>query len=193
MARPSVRDKIVCAALERFHTLGFSACSVQDIVDTAGVPKGSFYNYFKAKELLALEVLSIYGQDCNREILSDKSRPPIDRLRSHFEFMADYYAEFGYDKGCLIANLAAEMSDNTPLLRQAIGQSLEKWTSSVAATLREGQLDGSIVATLDAEKMARFIINSWEGAVVRMKIARCSQPLEDFFAVAFTLLTRPAP
>ncbi len=80
------------------------------------------------------------------------------------------------------------MSDNTPLLRQAIGQSLDKWTSAVAATLREGQLDGSIVAALDAEKMARFLINSWEGAVVRMKIVRCRQPLEDFFAVAFPLL-----
>ncbi|XBS67997.1 TetR/AcrR family transcriptional regulator [Acerihabitans sp. KWT182] len=76
MAKPSVRDKIVDAALDRFHTLGFSACSVQDIVDTAGVPKGSFYNYFKAKELLALEVLSIYGKDCNRQILSDTGLPP---------------------------------------------------------------------------------------------------------------------
>jgi len=192
MAKPSVRDKIVDAALDRFHTLGFSACSVQDIVDTAGVPKGSFYNYFKAKELLALEVLSIYGKDCNRQILSDTSLPPIDRLRGHFEFMAAHYAEFGYEKGCLIANLAAEVSDNTPLLRQAIGQSLDKWTSAVAITLHEGQLDGSIVPTLDAEKMARFLINSWEGAVVRMKIVRCGQPLEDFFAVAFPLLlTRP--
>ena len=188
MARPSVRDKIVDAALQRFHTLGFSACSVQDIVDTAGVPKGSFYNYFKAKELLALEVLRIYGQDCNREILNDKTLPPIERLRGHFEYMAAYFAEFGYDKGCLIANLAAEMSDNTPLLRQAISQSLDKWTAAVAATVHEGQLDGSIVATLDVEKMARFIINSWEGAVVRMKIARCRQPLEDFFAIAFPLL-----
>ncbi|XBS67998.1 TetR family transcriptional regulator C-terminal domain-containing protein [Acerihabitans sp. KWT182] len=68
--------------------------------------------------------------------------------------MAAHYAEFGYEKGCLIANLAAEMSDNTPLLRQAIGQSLERWTSQVASTLHEGQLDGSIVPTLDAENGA---------------------------------------
>jgi len=191
MAKPSVRDKIVDAALERFHTLGFSACSVQDIVDTAGVPKGSFYNYFKAKELLALEVLSIYGQDSNREILDDITLPPIARLRAHFEYMAAYYAEFGYEKGCLIGNLAAEMTDNTPLLRQAIKQSLEKWTAAVTVTLREGQTDGSITTTIDAEKVARFLINSWEGAVVRMKIACCRQPLDDFFAVAFPLLSRP--
>ena len=58
MAKLSVRDKIVSAAAERFHALGYNACAVQDIVDAAGVPKGSFDNYFKAKELLAREVLT---------------------------------------------------------------------------------------------------------------------------------------
>src|ERR1700721_818806 len=58
----SGRDKNVEAALDRFHTLGFNGCGVQEIVDKAGVPKGACYNYFKAKELLALEVLQIYTQ-----------------------------------------------------------------------------------------------------------------------------------
>ncbi len=62
MARSGVRDKIVSAAADRFHALGFNACGVQEIVDAAGVPKGSFYNYFKAKELLALEVLANSGE-----------------------------------------------------------------------------------------------------------------------------------
>jgi len=40
VARPSLREKIVDAALDRFHAQGFSACSVQDITDAAGAPKG---------------------------------------------------------------------------------------------------------------------------------------------------------
>jgi len=50
MAKLSVREKIVAAGAERFHALGYNACGVQEIVDAAGVPKGSFYNYFKAKD-----------------------------------------------------------------------------------------------------------------------------------------------
>ena len=38
-----------------FHTRGFNGCSVQDIVDAAGVPKGSFYNHFDSKEALGVE------------------------------------------------------------------------------------------------------------------------------------------
>jgi len=58
----STRQKIVSAAFDRFHALGYTACGVQEIVDAAGVPKGSFYNYFKAKELLAVEVLGTYWE-----------------------------------------------------------------------------------------------------------------------------------
>ncbi len=124
-------------------------------------------------------------------MLADKNRPAIERLRAHFDFMASRHAQIGFDKGCLIGNLAAEISDNTPLLREAIGQSLAKWTETVAATIREGQTDGSIAAGLDAEQMARVLVNSWEGAVVRMKIARSREPLDDFLTVVFPLLAGP--
>lgn len=183
----TVRDKIVDAALDCFQALGFSACGVQEIVDKAGVPKGSFYNYFKSKELLAVEVLEVYAKGSRRELLSDKSVAPLERLRAHFKFLASRYAGFGYSRGCLIGNIAAETSDNMPVIRKALAQSLTNWTKLVAAVIREGQSDGSIEAGIDAEQIARFLINSWEGAVIRMKIANSRQPLDDFFSLAFPL------
>jgi len=187
----SVRDKIVAAALDRFQALGFSACGVQEIVDSAGVPKGSFYNYFKSKELLAVEVLEVYAKGSRRETLADQSVAPVERLRAHFEFLASRYAGFGYGKGCLIGNIAAETSDHMPIVRKALAQSLANWTKLVAAVIRDGQRDGSIGAGLDADQVARFLINSWEGAIIRMKIANSRQPLDDFFSVTFPLFTRP--
>lgn len=189
----SVRDKIVQAALDRFHALGFSACGVQEIVDKAGVPKGSFYNYFKSKELLAVEVLDVYAKGSRRELLADTSVAPVERLRAHFEFLASRYAGFGYSKGCLIGNIAAEASDHMPLVRKALAQGLANWTKLVATAIREGQRDGSIKASLDADQIARFLINSWEGAVIRMKITKSRRPLDDFFSVTFPLFTRPVP
>jgi TetR/AcrR family transcriptional repressor of nem operon len=183
-----VREKIVSAALDRFHALGFNACGVQEIVDKAGVPKGSFYNYFKSKELLALEVLDIYTHHLGREILSDKKLTPLGRLRKHFEFLASRRAKLGYSKGCLICNFAAEGSQEMPLVRKAVADSLTEWTSLIAAAVRDGQVDGSIASDLDAEQIARFLVNGWQGAAVRMKITNSGQPLNDFFKVAFPLL-----
>jgi len=184
-----VREKIVAAAEERFHALGYNGCGVQEIVDAAGVPKGSFYNYFKSKELLALEVLANYASGSHRDVLVDENLPPLQRLRNHFELMAARYAGFGYDKGCLIGNFAAETSEAMPKIRDALALSLANWTELVAAAIRAGQADGSIRPGLDAVEMARFLINSWEGAIVRMKIVGCRLPLDDFFAIVFPLLT----
>ena len=102
--------------------------------------------------------------------------------------MASRYAAFGYHKGCLIGNLAAEASEETPLLRKALAQSLKRWTQAITAVLQEGQRDRSIIASLDPAKTARFLINSWEGAIIRMKIEDSRQPLDDFFAITFPLL-----
>lgn len=186
-----MRDKIVSAALDRFHALGFNACGVQEIVDKARVPKGSFYNYFKSKELLALEVLEIYGKGtmgAGKEILSDKSVAPLQRLRKHFEFMASRSAQFGYGKGCLVGNFAVEASNTVPLLRGALAEFLAEWTLLIAAVIRDGQANGSIAPHLDAEQVARFLVNGWEGAIMRNKIANNGQPLNDFFSFVFPFL-----
>ena len=52
MPRPSVRDKLIAAAVEAFHARGFKACTIEDIAERAKVFKGSFYNHFRARRLL---------------------------------------------------------------------------------------------------------------------------------------------
>ncbi|CAN7699416.1 TetR family transcriptional regulator C-terminal domain-containing protein [Pararhizobium sp. LjRoot238] len=182
------RQKIVEAALERFHEFGYNGSSVNDVVERAGVPKGSFYNYFKAKELLALEVLKIYSERSRFDILADKSLRPLERIRQHFGFMAERYDRLGYARGCLIGNLAAESTDEAPLVRNALAESLGRWTDALEGVLREGQELGDVPSSVDARKTARFLINSWEGAVIRMKVTAAREPLDDFFDIAIALL-----
>ena len=86
MPRPSAREQIVQAGLKCLATKGFNGVGVQDITDTAGVPKGSFYNHFESKEALGAEIVERYGADKRRrELLTDKSIPPLERLRRHYE------------------------------------------------------------------------------------------------------------
>lgn len=191
MAKPSVRDKIVAAAEERFHALGYTACGVQDVVDAAGVPKGSFYNYFKAKELLAGEVLSNYWAGARLDMLADKAIPPPVRLRRHFEHVVARYKERGFENGCLATKFLHEVSDLTPLLQEALRAHFSTWTALVAETIREGQADGSISTAIDADTAARFLIDSFCGATGAMKLAASRAPMDDFLSVAFGTLLQP--
>lgn len=187
MASPT-REKIVTAAADRLHALGYNACGVQEITDTAGVPKGSFYNYFKTKESLAIEVLGNYVASSKREILDDLSLSPLDRIKAHFQFFIDRYQTNGFEKGCLIGNFSAESSDSTPLLRQALAESLSTWTEQIAGVIRQGQASGEIKSGIDPLEVARFLINSWEGAVLRMKLTNSRRALDDFYSIVMALL-----
>ena len=180
--------------MDRFHALGYSATGVQEIVDTAGIPKGSFYNYFKAKELLACEVFQLYMRGVRLDTLDDGLVAPETRLRRHFEGLAANFARIGYAKGCLVGNLVAEATPAAPILRQAIASTLAGWTTRLAAVIREGQLDGSFDTAQPPERLARVLLDGWQGAVVRMKYTGDGSPLDDFLAIVLPLVSgRPRP
>ena len=161
---------------------------MQEIVDKAGVPKGSFYNYFKSKELLRSRFCRFIPRAPEEKFLPTRALRPCGRLWKHFEAMASRRAKLGYEKGCLLCNLAAESSEDVPLVREAVAEFLVSWTALVAAAIRDGQADGSIGPGLDADQVARFLLNGWQGATVRMKLTNSGQPANDFFKVVFPLL-----
>ncbi|WP_052489446.1 TetR/AcrR family transcriptional regulator [Streptomyces sp. 150FB] len=84
-----MREEIVEAAVEQFHTYGFNGAGVKDITDSAGVPKGSFCNHFESKEALAVVALERYGVSRRLGGLADADVDPLLRLRRHFEFLRD--------------------------------------------------------------------------------------------------------
>lgn len=192
MPRPSVREKIVEAALDRFQDQGFNGCGVQDITDAACVPKGSFYNHFKSKEALAIEVLERYGEGNRFDLLEDETRKPLERLRAHFDFLADRFDNWHFARGCLLANFSVETADTSPAMRAAMAAAFVRWNGRVADVLRKARDAGEIAADSDVETLARFLVQSWEGAVTAAKVMKTRRPLEDFFGFAFgTLLTHP--
>ncbi len=184
----STKDRLVSAGANRFQDLGYSACSVQDIVDLAGVPKGSFYNHFKTKEAFAVEVVTNYIASTRRDILADKTLSAYDRISKHFQHLVESYQETGYSRGCLIVNLTAESSEQIPDLRDALIDTLQTWIELLAETIAEGQQSGEIKKEIDPEKLSRFLINCYEGSVLRMKLMRSKAPLEDFYSIGMSLL-----
>jgi len=79
------------------------------------------------------------GEGSRFDILADKSLRPLERVSAHFGFMAVRYEKFGYARGCLIGNLAADSSDDARDLRQALGERLGWWTDRLEEVLVEAR------------------------------------------------------
>jgi TetR/AcrR family transcriptional repressor of nem operon len=176
-----------------FRQSGFNGCSVQDITDAAGVPKGSFYNHYDSKEALGAAAIDHYWSDgaCIRlEILSDPSKTPLERLRFYFDQAAHDLADLDFTCGCLIGNMAAELSDHSTVIAAELSKIFTSWSGKVAGCIREAQDAGEISAKADADMLATFVLNAWEGAVLRARIEKGNRPLRQFIDTLFSQLLR---
>jgi TetR/AcrR family transcriptional regulator, transcriptional repressor for nem operon len=193
MARESVKEQIIVAAVETLHLKGFNGASVQDITDAARVPKGSFYNHFESKEELAVAALDRYWQKllAGLQPLSDTKTPPVERLKRYFRSVSERGGTRGYQKGCMIGNLSTEMSDQSRPVRERLAIVLAAWSRAIESCVREAQADGAMRRDLDARTIAAFLVNSFEGAVMRSKVDRDAASFSAFEDVVFAALAPP--
>ena len=186
MARPGVRQQIVDASLQLFLGQGFSASSVQAITAAAGVPKGSFYNHFESKEALGAEIVDLYGAaNPVRDVLKDVSLAPLDRLRAHFLGLADIYTKGGFSKGCLIGNFSAEMSGQSDLIRRHVAGVLSAWTADIESALVAARKQGAISKKLEPKRIAAYLLDGYEGALLRARVEQSRDPLDAFISITF--------
>ena len=190
MARPSLREKLASSAVETLHANGFNGCSIQDITDAAGVPKGSFFNHFENKEDLAIDALRRYLESSRSDMLFQEGVPPLERIKNHFNFLADRLIGCGFERGCMLGLFASEMAHEYPRMREELRLVFETWCGGIEAVLREAQATGDIDPRHDPGQLARFVVNGWEGAAIRLKIERDREPMDDFLNVCFKVLLK---
>ena len=189
MRRPSTRDQLLATGLKVLHARGFHATGVQDIAEAAEVPKASFYSHFPSKEAFGADVLGRYWERRASHaagILSDQSRPPLQRLHAYFDGKATPAPDARFDRGCMIGNFSAELAADSALVRDRLAAVFAAWGALLARCIREAQQDGSLRSTLDPDQTAAFLIDAFEGAVLRTKVDRDGSALERFRAVVFS-------
>lgn len=180
MPRPSVKHELIQAGLRVLFRKGFNGCGVREVVAEAGVPQGSFTNHFRSKERFATEVLDAYFQHVRTlvaEALGDPRRTPRERLERYFDLVAERLAADGFTRGCLIGDLSLEVVQQSEDLRQRLRQVYAEWLAPFEACIAEAQRLGEIDASIPARDLAEFVISSWEGAIMRMKVERTREPL----------------
>jgi TetR/AcrR family transcriptional repressor of nem operon len=192
MARHSVKEQIVEAGLKSFLDKGFNGCGVQEITSTAGVPKGSFYNHFESKEALGAEIVDRYGEGTERrKTLRDRSLPPLKRLKRYFEELMLISVESNFERGCLLGNFSAEVSTQSPLIRERLDAIFVRWTKDIETAIADAQEAGLVATDLKAAVLASVVLDAYEGAVLRAKVEKNRRPLDAFMKVTFTKILAP--
>lgn len=195
MGRRSLRDQILRAGLPILFRSGYHATSVRDICAAAGAPQGSFTNHFRSKEAFAVEVLDQYFDYLKglvSEALNDESLTPRQRLRRYLDVITDKLERDRWMLGCLIGDFSLQVSSHSKLLRKRLNSIFREWRTLFASCIAAAQSAGEVDSRFDATELAEFLLASWEGAILRMKVERSSAALERFKAIAFeTVFKQP--
>jgi TetR/AcrR family transcriptional repressor of nem operon len=195
MAKEDTRARLVEEGAKLIHERGFNHTGIQEILQASGVPKGSFYFYFKTKEAFGLAVVDYFAQYIAATIeayLHNSSQPHVKRLKNFFDAMMEYFRQEGCARGCPIGNMAQELADLSDIFRVKLKEVLAMMEVKMAACLQAALDENEVSPDLDPSEAACFILNSWEGALTRMKTERSVEPLAVFDKVIFgRLLIRP--
>jgi TetR/AcrR family transcriptional regulator, transcriptional repressor for nem operon len=153
---------------------GYQATSIDEIVNNLKIPKGTFYYYFKNKEDFSLEVLEYYITVVLKRIektLVDPLISPKQRIIKLYSDYIDVYTNYG---GSVYGNFASNMKHELGEKNQEVVDMVNNYFEEVKKLhincLHQARRAGEIERSQDIEKIAKLIIYSWEGAILRSDI-----------------------
>jgi TetR/AcrR family transcriptional repressor of nem operon len=182
----TARDKLVTAAQGLMLTQGYQPTSVDEIIATAGVSKGSFYHYFKSKEELGSAVAEDYLEQAVAVLGKGNYQDVEDPLERAFAFVDHIEAASTrlWNHGCMLGSFAIDLSDTHPEIATCLDQLMNR------LELRLEPLLAPIAAACTGEdaptsrQLANHMMTVIEGGIVMAKAhgnpSRMAEAIHEF-------------
>lgn len=174
----TTRDILISAAAKLVAIKGFDRTSVQDVMDEAGVGKGSFYHHFSSKDELGLAVLEQDRADF-MEMLDVSLEPGdgVDALVRFFEAALQKHRATGFMGGCLWGNTALEMSDCNASFVAPVDAVFSEWTVRLEKVIQAGQDNERIRQDMVASDLALLVVSAIEGGIMLSRLRKDETPM----------------
>ena len=190
----SAKQTILDTAQRIVGRKGFSAVGLNEILQAAEVPKGSFYHYFNSKDAFGVVLLDHYFDHYVHGMQQLFDAPG---LTQHAKLMRYWHCWIDNQTGCsdagkcLAVKLGAEVSDLSEPMRLALQRGTARTIGLLAKALRQGVEDGSVVITQHPESLAQRLYALWLGTSVMSKITRTAAPFDEALGLTRQLLGQP--
>lgn len=177
------------------HTIiaekGFSNVGINEILQTANISKGSFYHYFKSKELFGQALLENYFENYLKNLdglFQNKQHNAAFRFMSYWEQWAQQECQNHLSQRCLTVKLTAEVSDLSEGMRATLKMGSIRVIERYTTIIHQGIKDGSLTPTLPSEHISLVLYEIWLGASLVTKIRRDRTAMDVALLVTKQLL-----
>ena len=160
------RARLLDAAFDELHQLGYRAMRLDSLLDRLGLTKGALYHHFASKAELGHAVID----ERLRPWVEAMWRPVLgaaDVVDAAITLCRQLTAERCDDvsaSGCPLTSLMHELQDEPAALLSRLQALIEDWYRGIVHGLRQGQANGTVRRDVDAEDTAAFILSAIEGS-----------------------------
>ena len=178
----SARQTILETAQSIVGRKGFSAVGLNEILQAADVPKGSFYHYFDSKDAFGVVLLDTYFDRYVQGMAQLFAQPGLSqqaKLMRYWQAWIDNQTGCTDAGKCLAVKLGAEVSDLSEPMRLALHRGTSRTIQMLAEAMQRGVEDGSLVLEHSPKDLAHQLYALWLGTSVMNKITRTSAPFDQ--------------
>lgn len=191
---PDTKTHLLETGYQLIAKKGFTAVGIKQILDTAGVPKGSFYHYFASKEAFGEAIISNYFINYKMRLDTLVSRD-VSAQQNLYDYFQSWYdtQQNGCDHGkCLVVKLSAEVADMSEPMRIVLNAGYQQIITWLAEQIKAGWADNSVphLDNVAAESMAKRWYFAWLGASLIAKISQTNTPLAEVWQMTTSQMGR---
>jgi TetR/AcrR family transcriptional repressor of nem operon len=167
-ADPKTREKILDEAEHLIHLRGYHLTTMEDIAGRCKMTKANLFYHFPSKENIGLSVLDAKIAEYQKRRVEPlcAGKNIVKAIDNLFEAAAEHYEKNGCRAGCLVANIALEMSDVNSLFREKASAFFSAWSENLSHSFACAQKKGLLRTDLSPRALAEAIISLYEGAVM---------------------------
>jgi AcrR family transcriptional regulator len=185
------KDRLAMTAMRLFMEKGYESTSVADILRGAGANSGSLYHFFQTKQDLLVEVLRRYRDGIGPMLLGPAWEGIDDPIARVFALLARYrraLTESDCFYGCPIGNLALELHEPDPPVRELLATNFDGWVDAIERCYVEA--GARLPADLDRRGLAVFTLTTMEGGVMQARTHRTIDAFDRSVAMLRDYVTR---
>ncbi len=184
------KDEVLAKAMMTFWRYGYEGTSMQNLVESMGINRGSLYDTFGDKRSLFLEAIAYYQNTVIKQMLAalkaeDASKQTIVNL---FQNLVTKAVEQNHYFGCLITNTAIELCPHDAQTQRRVDTNFHNVTNAFKQALSKAQAKGEIAKDCNITSIAQYFTSSLQGLQVITKVNRDRKTLNSIVSVILSVL-----
>jgi len=163
--------RLLDSAEQSFWHHGHGRSSLDKIANDAGQSKGAVFHYFRNKKDITSQVLNKYAQEQITDPLEAAFKQSLNTKEALLIWAMKIYQDYtalDYKGGCLLGNLALELSDADEAARAEMAKIFLDWENQLTGYFKDESRVGEIL--MEKRQFARLLIASLQGITMTVKV-----------------------